>query len=293
MVQPRARTANRFVRDGKSLVSVVSVQDNIKASVRRSLDLLGGLRRLINPGDRVLLKPNLVRDNPAPCSTPLDILRAVVELLREAGAGAITIGEHTGIVCEKTRPVYHTLGYDAFAAEVGVELVAFDEGDWLEMKLPGRLWEPFLVPKVIYEAEKRIYLPCLKVHPQARYTNALKMMVGCTHLGQRRLLHAGGQPDLERRVAELNLAWQPDLVITDGRKAFVTGGPANGDMVEPGLVMASGDPVAIDVEAVRILQRYPANNGLTLPPWETPVIAYAVELGLGAKDDTGVEVIRE
>jgi uncharacterized protein (DUF362 family) len=293
VVKPRDRTINRFVRSGKSLVSVVHIGDDLKTSVRRSLDLIGGLRLLIDPGDSVLLKPNLVRDNPAPCSTPLDFLGAVVELLREAGAGDITIAEHTGIVCEDTKAVFHNLGYDKFAAEMGVRLLAFEDDDWLEVEIPGYLWNPFLVPKSIYEANKRIYLPCLKVHRQARYTNALKMPVGCTHLGQRRLLHEGTYASLERRVAELNLVWQPDLIITDGRKSFVTGGPANGDIVEPGLVIASGDPVAIDVEAVRILQRYPADNGLTMPAWETPVIAHAVALGLGARNDAEVEVIRE
>ncbi len=291
-VPPRPRTINRFTREGRSLVSIVPAGPSLKVAVRRSLDLLGGLDRLVRPGDRVFLKPNLVRDNPAPCSTPLDLVQAVVELLREAGAGHITIGEHTGIVCEDTQRVFHNLGYDEFASRMGVELVAFDDGDWLEMELPGHLWAPFLVPRSIYEAEKRIYLPCLKVHRQARYTNALKMPVGCTHLGQRRLLHAGTRAELEKRVAELNLAWQPDLVITDGRKAFVTGGPADGDIVEPGLILASGDAVAIDVEAVRILKQYPADNGLEFEPWQTPVIAHAVALGLGARSEAEVEVIR-
>lgn len=293
LAQPRPRTVNRFVRNGKSLVSVVGSGAGVKSTVGRALDLIGGLSLLVSPGDSIMLKPNLVRDNPAPCSTPLDFVRAVIELLREAGAGPITIAEHTGIVCEDTKKVFHTLGYDALADEIGVELVAFEDDDWLEVELPGCLWQPYLVPRSIYEADKRIYLPCLKVHRQARYTNALKMPVGCTHLGQRRLLHAGTHADLERRVAELNLTWQPDLIITDGRKAFVTGGPADGDIVEPGIFMASGDPVAIDVEAVRVLQRYPADNGLTMPAWETPVIAHAVKLGLGARNDAEVQVIRE
>ncbi|MCL5110157.1 MAG: hypothetical protein M1401_15110, partial [Chloroflexi bacterium] len=38
----------------------------------------------------------------------------------------------------------------------------------------------------------------------------------------REFLHAG---NLEEKVAELSLAWQPDLIVLDGRKAFVTNGP--------------------------------------------------------------------
>ena len=39
----------------------------------------------------------------------------------------------------------------------------------------------------------------------------------------------------------------------DARAAFVSGGPARGDVVNPGLFLMSDDPVAIDVAGVAIL----------------------------------------
>ncbi len=290
VVPPRPRTANRFQLDGQSLVSVVPAGEDIKAAVRRATELIGGLGRLVRPGDAVLLKPNLVRDYPPPVSTALDFLRAVVELLREAGAGRITVGEHTGNFCCDTKRVFRNLGYYDFAEEMGVELVPFEDDEWLEVRVNGRAWPSFLVPRTAYEAKLRIYLPSLKTHSEARYTNALKLPVGCTHLCQRHILHGDS---FERRVAELNLAWQPDLIITDGRKSFVTQGPSRGDVVEPGLILASGDPIAIDVEGVRVLQSFRADNLLNLPAWETPVIAHAIELRLGARSDADVTVVKE
>ena len=94
-------------------------------------------------------------------------------------------------------------------------------------------------------------------------------------------MHLG---NLEQKAAEINLAWQPDLIIMDGRKAFVTRGPDKGDVVEPMIIMASGDMVAIDVEALKILLSYKAKNKLLANPWESPQIVTAPGHKLGATE---------
>jgi uncharacterized protein (DUF362 family) len=86
--------------------------------------------------------------------------------------------------------------------------------------------------------------------------------------------------NLEEKLTEINLVWQPDLIIMDGRKAFVSGGPEQGELAEPGIIMASGDIVAIDLEALKILQSYPAKNRLEGDPVDLPQIATALKHGL-------------
>jgi len=68
-------------------------------------------------------------------------------------------------------------------------------------------------------------------------------------------------------------------------KPFVSGGPQRGKIVEPKLILASGDLVAIDVEAVRVLLSYKATNRLISDPWQIPQIATAVKHRLGAGED--------
>jgi uncharacterized protein (DUF362 family) len=86
---------------------------------------------------------------------------------------------------------------------------------------------------------------------------------------------------LQEKLAEVSLCWQPDLIVMDGRKAFVSGGPNKGQLVEPGLVLASGDFIAIDVEAMKVLLDYRASNKIPANPWELPQIATALKHGLG------------
>ena len=75
------------------------------------------------------------------------------------------------------------------------------------------------VPGSVYEADKIVYLPCMKTHRLARFSLSLKLGVGLVHPGERRRMHMG---NLERKVAEFSLALQPDLIVMDGRKAFVS-----------------------------------------------------------------------
>jgi len=118
----------------------------------------------------------------------------------------------------------------------------------------------------------------MKTHNIARFSGALKLAVGFMHPGERRAMHISR---LQQKIAEISLCWQPNLIIMDGRKAFASGGPAKGQVVEPGLILASGDLVAIDVEAMKILLTYKAKSRLIADPWQSPQIVTALKHGLG------------
>ena len=79
----------------------------------------------------------------------------------------------------------------------------------------------------------------------------------------------------------------------DGRKAFVSGGPDKGEMVQPGIIMASGDMVAIDVEGLKVLLSYRAKNKLPGNPWDSPQIVTALTHRLGCKKEGEYRVLSE
>ena len=53
--------------------------------------------------------------------------------------------------------------------------------------------------------------------------------------------------------------------------------------MEPGLILASGDSVSVDVEALKILIKYKAKNKLMADPWKMPQIVTAFRHGLGVR----------
>ncbi len=275
---PKARKTALWLDNGRPLVSKVHVPDGVKEGIAKSLDLLGGLDRLVRRGDTVLVKSNFNSPDPFPGSTDLEFLRAVLELLGDAGA-KLTVGEGAGGLWRPTRNTATKLGALDLLSEMGVEFVAFDAGEteWVEVPIEGDYLKSVAVPRVAYEADTLVYLPCMKTHKFARFTLSLKLAMGFVHPGQRLSFH---MRNLEEKVAEISLVWQPDLIIMDGRKAFVSGGPEKGELVEPGIIMASGDMVAIDLEALKILQSYQADNSLDRAPVELPQIATALKHGL-------------
>jgi uncharacterized protein (DUF362 family) len=279
LVDPKPRTVNPWCSNGQVLVAKAIAGEDVRASVDRVIALLGHLGQAIGRGDRVLVKPNFNSADPYPGSTDLVFLRAVLEILLEAGA-RVTVGESSGGVWRPTRNILQKLGMFDLMRDLGVELVAFEDraDDWVRIKIDGDYLGAVSMPRSAYEADKIVYLPCMKTHSIARFSGALKLAVGFMHPGERRALHAR---HLEQKVAEISMCWQPDLIVMDGRKAFVSGGPDTGQLAEPGLMLASGDLVAIDVEAMKVLLSYEGKNKLVADPWQSPQIVTALKHGLG------------
>jgi len=284
IVPPKPRKGSPYRKDGVALVSKVEAGQDLRASVVKAVELLGGLNRVISAGDRVLVKPNYNSADPYPGSTDIEFLKAVVQILKEAGA-KVVVGESAGGIWRPSRKVMEMAGVVQELTEAGVEVIAFDDKDrrwdWVKVRVDGDYLKEVTVPGSAYEADKIVYLPCMKTHKFARFTLSLKLSVGFMHPGERRALHFR---NLENKVAEINLVWQPDLIIMDGRKSFVSGGPSQGQLEEPGVIMASGDLVAIDVEALKILGSYKAKNKLLPNPYDSPQIATALKHELGSKE---------
>lgn len=290
LVEPRPRRANPWNRDGKVIVSKVVAGEDIKASIEKSIAQMGNLGQAIVRGDKVLIKPNFNSPDPLPAATDPVFLRAVVEILLEAGA-KVMVGESSGGMWRPTSKVFKKLGLLGLSHSLGVELVSFDDRprDWVRIKSGGDYLSTVFMPRSAYEADKLVYLPCMKTHILGDFSGALKLGVGFMHPGQRRALHMG---HLRQKVAEINLCWQPDLIIMDGRKTFISGGPSSGKLAdpEPNLILASGDLVAIDVEGMKVIQSYKAKNKLPANPWQSVQVATALKHKLGAGEGEYVVV---
>jgi uncharacterized protein (DUF362 family) len=268
-------------------ITKIKSSSNLKADIQKILQPLGGISAFIKPGDKVLLKPNINTADPCPASSDPEFLKAVIEIVKEAKPSEIILGDSCTLMLD-TGKVMSCLNFSALEKDYGVKAVNFDQGKYIKKKIPGKYLKSVSVPAVLEETDKLILLPCLKVHRFARFTMSLKLGVGIMKKIERTFLHLS---HLEEKIAELNLAYTPALIIMDGRKAFITRGPEAGDLAEPDILMAGTDRIAIDVEALKILKSYPAKNKLSFAPWEFPTIKRAVELNLGAKNENDYRII--
>jgi len=289
---PPPPVANPFRAGGKSLVAIVHGED-VPAMVRRAVDLIGGIERLGLRGTRTLVKPNVVSGNPPPATTDPRVVKAVTDLTRAAGAGSPAVGDMSAVLALPTRPNLERTGIARIAREAGAALLAFDEGKWIEVRPPAaELAKIVYVAKAAYEAERLVSVPVIKTHRSAGFSCALKNSVGCVHGKNKPWTH--GSDGWEASVAELNLAVRPHLFVVDGLTSMVAGGPWAGEAAPTNVILASGDPVALDAVALGLLKHFGRYDRVTVKGvWEQGQIRRAIALGLGARGPQEVELMAE
>jgi uncharacterized protein (DUF362 family) len=175
------------------------------------------------------------------------------------------------------------------AEEAGAEVVVFGEDGWARVRAGGPDLRRVALARAALEADKIVYACCLKTHQHADFTVSLKLAMGFVRPRDRIGMHLRR---LREKLADLNLAIGPDLALVDARRCFISGGPIAGEVRTPDLILASGDRVALDVEALKVIQSYPGHS-LDGDPWALPTIRRAVELGLGAASEADYRLVEE
>lgn len=258
--------------------SKIKVEEDLKNSISDAVEKIGGFRKFIKPGETVLLKPNFNTPDFFPATSDPEFLKAVVELVYDCDAKIVMIADST-TMSFNTHKVMEELGiFELEKMERPPRVYAFEEKKWIKKEIPGAKYlKRVSLSEFLYRADKLIFLPCLKTHSYAQYTGALKLSVGFMRPYQRVPLHAR---HLQEKTAELNKLINPDLVIMDARKCFISGGPAEGKIKEPNLILASEGRVAIDIEGIKIIQSYRGNSLKNINPLEMPQIKRAIELSI-------------
>ncbi len=277
--------SNPFVSDGKALVSKISDAQDPKQGILKAVESIGGFRRLINAGDKVLVKPNYNSADSPPASTEPQFLKAIVELLFEHGAGKVVVGESSWQML-RTRRALDKTGTLAVLEGTKAEVAFFDEGKFVEVDVGGEYLQRVNLTEQVMGFDKLVYSCCMKTHFRADFSLSLKLGFGFTKKSDRMGFHVR---HLKEKLVDLNLVLHPNLMIMDGRTCFISGGPFSGEVREPGVILASGDRVALDVEAIKVIKGYEGNS-LVDGPWGYTQIQRAVALGLGAKSENEYSV---
>ncbi|MFH1791684.1 MAG: DUF362 domain-containing protein [Candidatus Omnitrophota bacterium] len=229
---------------GTSQVSIVGCRNYntimVEKAVRKSVDLIGGINRFIKPGDRVLIKPNILsarKPEDAVCTHP-EMVRAVIRLARRAGA-YVTVGDSPGGFLKNMSEVYNVSGIGRIAREEKVNIVKFTF---------SRTVSGFPISVRVLDADKIISVPKFKTHEITGITAAVKNMFGAVVGLYKTKCHADAptEKSLAKVLAQVYALTRPTLSILDAVVSMEGEGPSAGVPRHTGFVMASADGVAID-----------------------------------------------
>lgn len=242
-------------------VSIVRCSDyaSVKSAIKESLDLIGGLEKIISPGNRVLLKPNVLAIRPPEdaVTTNPAVVSAMCELVSEVG-GIPIIGDGSGIIkpgSTTTSQALKVSGIEDVASRYGVELKNFETYGYSEVDIPGgRQFSRLYISKAILEADVIISLPKLKTHELTLYTGAVKNFFGTVPQKNRKQAHSFEDRNrFGEAVVDIYSIVKPHLAVMDGIVGMEGNGPSNGTPTFAGIIMASYDCVALDIVASELI----------------------------------------
>ena len=244
----------------KTKVAIIkSNYENCK--IESLMESLGGIKKYIKKGEKVLLKTNLLNASEPEKSvlTHPNFIRDVAKEILKIDANPI-IGDSPSGPFTKRRleKVYAKSGLIDLSNKFGIEL-NYDTGTKkIEIPNAKRLKKASICNFVI-KSDKIISLPKLKTHSLMIMTLATKNMYGAVPGLTKARYHSmyiRRKAFAEMLIDLLNVV-NPDLTIMDGIIGMEGDGPAGGNPIKIGLSLASDNTYAIDLAVCKILNIQP------------------------------------
>ncbi len=259
-VPQEKKVEKSIIDEGQSsLVSIIRGNSDvdIEKMVRKSIDAIGGIEKIVSPGDSVVVKPPILTSN-AGCSPDPRVVAAVAKIAIEAG-GNVVVAESSGN--GNTAYNLSKLGITSAAESVGAEVKDLQTENEVQIEVPnGLALDHVKTYPTIQNCDVLISVPRLKRHSSATVTISLKNMMGILPRNEMRRFHS---TDLSQCIADLGTVIRPDLSIVDASYAMTRTGPTSGDMTRLDTIMASLDPVAVDRVGAYELEKLEEKIGLT------------------------------
>jgi uncharacterized protein (DUF362 family) len=232
-------------------------EDHVQA-LRASLDAIGGIKRFIQSGERVVVKPNVGWDRaPEQAANTNPLL--VGEMIRQclsAGASQVIV---TDVTCNHAPRCFIRSGIrEASEGAGGVVMLPRDE-DYLRTDMGGKVLTVWPILKHFIETDKLINMPIVKHHSLSSCTIGMKNLFGILG-GRRNQLHQ----EIDQSIVDLTAYCKPTLTVFDATRVLMRGGPTGGSLDDVSLqhsVICATDIVAADARGVEFLGIAPDKIG--------------------------------
>ena len=227
--------------------------DRLREVVTSQIKTLGGIDSLVKPGQKVLIKPNMLAGKPPEkaVTTHPEIVRAVIEAVQKTGC-EVQVGDSPGI--GKPETVARKCGIMQVIEETGVAFAPFTES----INVPSQtgIFHHLEIARDILDADVIINLPKLKTHQMMGLTCGVKNLFGAVVGMRKPRLHLQAGTDkgfFALMLLELAERVGPALTIVDAVTGMEGDGPGSGDPIDLGLILSSRSALAVDTVACELL----------------------------------------
>ncbi len=242
--------------------------------IHRTLGALGGMKRFVQQGDRVVIKVNAAFASPPAISATShpDLVEAVVKACLKAGAADVVVTDNP---INDPASCFRLTGIGPAAEAAGGRVILPTADQFADVTLAGarliREWPVLIGP--LAKADCLIGVAPLKDHHRSGASMTIKNWYGLLG-GRRNVFHQ----DIHTIITELAALVRPNLVILDAVTTMMHNGPTGGsisDLADTNTLVAGIDPVAVDAVGARILGRRPD---------QLPHLQQAADAGVGILD---------
>jgi uncharacterized protein (DUF362 family) len=248
------------------------------------VDLLGGIRQFVKPGQKVVIKPNMSFSTPPEraSNTHPEVVREIVMLCKEAGASSVLVLDHT---LHRAESCLENSGIRAACNAVIKNCVqAVSDVDlFSEVKIPkGKKLASTDIMKAVLSSDVLIAVPVAKSHSSTGVSLSMKGMMGL--IQDRGTFHFR---DIHTCVVDLCTVLKADLTVIDATRVLSSNGPGGpGKVLKGDMVIASRDMVAADAFTVSSFEWYDQK----FKPAQVAHIRQAHERGLGRMDIENLKI---
>ncbi|MEM3591718.1 MAG: DUF362 domain-containing protein [Candidatus Bathyarchaeia archaeon] len=258
-------------------VSIVKFDGNLEASVRRAIELLGGLN--VPRDAKVVIKPNVCfwKNTNGMIITDPRLLEAVLKIVKERTSRITVVESDNNSGTAEKR--LEKSGVMDIVKRCKVEFMNLSRDECEEHEVAGFKLH---VPKTVLNADFLINLPKIKTCNVANTVISISMknMFGVLSDRRKTVFHK----NLLDVLLHLNKIIRQDLIIVDGIIGMEGLGPVWGNPVNLNLIIAGFNPVTVDAVCCKIMG---------INPYSVSLLWKAYKTGMGEIDVNRVEILGE
>jgi len=258
-------------------------------AVKNSIDLLGGINSFVKPGERILLKPNLLsaKEPERHITTHPEVVRALIKLVKSAGATPV-LGDSPGGAIKGVSRVWEKTGMLKLAKEENVELINFETAGSFIRDINHPLIKSVHISKAVLNCDGIINIPKLKTHGFMIFTGCVKNFFGIVPGLRKAEYHklAPFPDEFGQMLGEIYLFIKDKvrLNVVDGIVGMEGNGPSSGELRKMDIIAAGADAVAVDSYITELL----GFKAKKIQPYE-----YLKKHNAGEDDVSNMEILGE